>query len=364
MRIAYLANVRFPSERAHAVQIAHMCQVFAEEGADVTLFANTRVRGNINDASKYFKVDFKFSLERVWHGYFSPKIKISYYFSELFFAINFLIAKKITKFDILYSRHEWILWILSFFINNKKLVWESHEAHYSLPARRILKRRIRTVVISEGILEVYKENGHEVSQFLVAHDGIDESFFGDVETKSQVRERLGLPQDRKIALYIGGFDEWKGVDIFFKASEKTPDVLFVAIGGNEEQVNQYKIKYPRVMFLGARPYHELKDNQQAGDVLVVPNTAKNKLSEKLTSPLKLFAHMTSGVPLVISDIPSLTRVTGYEYVTTFDPDNEESLSFAIKEALRLSKNSQFLREMSLKYTWKTRANSIMKFIRN
>jgi len=167
--------------------------------------------------------------------------------------------------------------------------------------------------------------------------------------------------------YIGGFDAWKGVGTFFAASEQVTDsVKFVVIGGTEVELPQYCARYPKVNFLGPRPYEELSRNQQAFDILVIPNTAKNDLSAKYTSPLKLFAHIASGVPIVASDIPSITTITGRELVTLVAPDDPTALVKAIFEvktnyAEKQHKAAQ-LRGASVGYTWDARAKKILAFL--
>lgn len=363
MKIAYLANVRFPSERAHAVQIFHMCKAFSDNGADLTLFVNKIGQKGTASPQEYFKTECNFKIKRLSRGPFLPRFKPSYYFGEFLFSLSFLLSDKSSSFDIVYSRHEWIVWMLSFFIPTQKLVWESHEAKFNIPARRILKKGIKAVVISGGILDFYKNGGVPEQQMLIAHDGIDETFFGEVESKSEAGSRLGLSQDARIVMYIGGFDAWKGVETFFKASKLLPDITFVAIGGRSEEVASFSLKYPNVIFLGQRPYSELKDNQQAADILVVPNTAQNELSEKFTSPLKLFAHMASGVPLILSDVSSLTSVAGRDLVTIFTPDDAESLKEAVLRVFadydQMSTFAQELKAVSLGYTWDKRAVEIM-----
>lgn len=366
MKIAYLANIRFPSERAHATQIVHTCQAFAQNGIHIDLIVNRRRNESIFDIGKYFNIDPKFNLIRISHGFFSTKMKIFFHFSSLWFCISFILKIKYKKYDIIFSREEWIVWLLSFVISNKRLVWESHEAKLNLPARRILHKGIKTVVISEGIHESYIKYGMPTEQILVAHDGIDESFFGAVETKEQARTRLGISTGEKVAMYIGGFDEWKGVETFFAASSVLPSIKFVAIGGTSEQVSSFSKKYPVVTFLGQKPYVDVKHNQQAADVLVIPNSGVSKLSSSYTSPLKLFAHMSSGVPVIVSDLPSLVTVTGRDLVTVVEPDNPEALSKGIElvfsnyEAKKTS--AQELRKVSMRYTWNQRAESIIDFI--
>ena len=366
MKIAYLANVRFPSERAHSVQIVHMCNAFSLCNAEVTLFANKRNNDSLEEIAKHFSLDLTFKLERLPHGIFWHAFKPAYYFSELYFSLSFLFTKKHNSFDFIYSRHEWIIWFLSLFIKPDKLVWESHEAKLNFPARNVLKKGIKTVTISEGISEDYEKYGVEHRQILVAHDGIDESFFANIETKETARKRLGLPAQGRIAMYIGGFDEWKGVETFFASTDFLENISVVAIGGNPEQIADLLKLYSKVTFLGQLPYGDLKNNQQGADVLVIPNSAKTELSARYTSPLKLFAHMASGVPIVASDIPSLTTVTGSKLITLSAPDSPEALAEGIQlvftdyEAKK--DKAQELKEVSLGYTWNKRAQCIINFI--
>lgn len=357
MKIAYLANVRFPTERAHSIQISNMCESFSHEGCEVSLFVNRRVSDNEKDSNVSYKV------LRLQHGFFIPKLKISYYLSELLFAISFLFSNQQKNFDVIYSRHEWIVWFLSLFLPSQKLVWESHEAKLNFPAQKLLNKGIKTVVISEGIFDEYIKFGIAPQQLLVSHDAIDGSFLGAVESKDVARTRLGLPLEQKIVMYIGGFDGWKGVETFFAAAALLPEIAFVAIGGSSEQTKHFSEKYPNVNFLGQHPYADLKNNQQAADVLVVPNSNKIKLSSHYTSPLKLFAHMASGIPLVLSNIPSIRRITGDSHVTLVEPDNPRALAAGIVSVFdslgaKIASAQQMV-TLARKYTWNERAKRIL-----
>ena len=365
MKLAYLANVRYPSERAHAAQITHMCQAFAENGIETDLFVNRRSKATKSEIDTHFDLNSKFKVVQISHSWFYPRIKASFYVSELLFVLSFVSTKKYKSYEIVYTRSEWIVWSLSFFVPHKKLIWESHEAKLNLAARAVLKKDIKTVAISEGIFEAYEEQGVSKEQMVVAHDGIDESFFKPAMSQTEARRRLGLSKYSRIAMYIGGFDAWKGIETFFAAQQSCPEATFVAIGGNAEQVSRYTKRYPAIIFLGERPYSELRFNQQAADVLVIPNTATNSLSEKYTSPLKLFAHMASGVPIVASDIASIKTVTG-ELVTLVAPDSPTALARGIKDVIQNYEENklraQELKDVSTRYTWNKRSEYIIDFI--
>lgn len=363
MNIVYLANIRFPSERAHTIQISHMCDAFVAQGVETILYVNKRQP----DENSFSVQEIHYKVTRLSHGFFFPRIKAAYYLSELFFSCSFLRLGD-TNATHIFSRHEWVIWFLSIFISTKKLVWESHEAKYNFPARRLLKKNIKTIVISEGIFDAYTSLGVPASHMLVAHDAIDQTFFQPVETKEVARARLGLLPEEKVIMYIGGFDAWKGTETFFASAKFVHNVRFVVIGGTKKEVQLFSIKYPDVTFLGQHPYHELKDNQQAADVLVVPNSGQNDLSLKYTSPLKLFAHLASGVPLVISDIPSLVTVAGRDLVTTVVPDSPQALAEGIENVFAdydgKKRSAQALKEQAIRYTWDKRAEAIITFISN
>ncbi len=363
MKIAYLANIRFPSERAHAVQITHMCNAFCENGAEVDLFVSKRqFEGSVEST---FEINPEFEVIRILPNNIYPKFKFTFYIGELLFALGFLFGTKKIEYEIIYSRSEWVLYFLSFAVTSKKIIWESHEAKFNIAAKRLLNKKVRTVAISKGIKDFYLKKNIPSEQVLIADDGIDESFFGDISSKNESRNKLGLDLNSFVVMYVGGFDEWKGIETFFAAAKLIPEVNFVAIGGSKNQIKSLSEKFPKVTFLGSLPYNELRDNQQAADILVIPNTGKNELSNSYTSPLKLFAHMTSGVPILASNIPSLNNVLSTVQATFFRADSFEDLSAGINEIknnhqLKLA-HAKELKLVSRKYTWNNRAKLILGF---
>ncbi len=366
MKIAYLANYRFPSERAHTVQVAHMCAALIEQGAEVDLFVSTRLSAIRKSPRAYYNLPVDITVHHLSYGTFFPRVRATFYLSEWWFTLQFLLRYGARDYDQVYVRSEWLGFFLSWWVPRKKLVWESHEAHYSLPARWLLWRGVKTVVISEGIYDAYLAHGVPATQLLVAHDAIDDSFFHPTESKQEARRRLGIPEGSTVVMYAGGFDTWKGIETFLAAGAYSSEFLFVAIGGMRDQVERYKREYPHALFLGQQPYSDLPNNQQAADILVVPNSAQTLVSEKYTSPLKLFAHMASGIPLVVSRIPSLLTVTGEEQVSVFTPDDPHALADAIDmvgrdRETKLVKAKQ-LQQLAEAHTWQKRAHTILGFM--
>ncbi len=373
MNICYVANSRFPSERAHMIQIVYMCNAFAGLGHTVTLLVTDRKTDITDSPEEYFGVALNFSIVRIpvpdiagispW----IPELFRPYVFliQRFFFAIRsgwYIQKNKITH---VYGRDEGILLLLSK-IFGISVIWESHEAKFSFISRKLFEVATLVVVISEGIQDFYYSKGVRKEKMIVAHDAVDERFFDPPPSQSEARLLLGIDTRKAVVLYIGGLDKWKGVDTLFACVQPHDLFSVYVIGGKEGEIQEYREKYPFVNFLGSRPYKELPVYQQAGDVLVVPNTGKNKLSAEYTSPLKLFAYMTSRRPIVASHIPSLSNILNDEMCYFFEADNEESLRSAINECLQnpgvsREKAERAFKE-SLNYTWSNRASAIMKEI--
>lgn len=368
MNILYLAHIRFPTERAHGAQVAHMCNAFAHTGHNVELVVPKTINPIWEDAFSYYDLEKNFSITYLYCTPWYISSRLKYMSSLAIFLIRVHILLIFSRAPLLYSRDEFILWYLSFFVSARRLLWESHESKYNFAARGLFRRGVKCIAISEGIRDAYTNKGIQKEQILVAHDGIDGSFFGSLETKQEARVRLGIDSEKPIVMYIGGLDAWKGVGTLFEASKLVEAASFVVIGGRDVEVEVYSQQYPGIQFLGSRPYRELAHNQQAADILVVPNTAKNPLSAQYTSPLKLFAHLASGVPLVVSDIPSLRNVVGDRDVAFFTPDSPLSLAKTIGCLLEdmgtASRKAKRAQQNAHTYTWLSRARRILIFRRS
>lgn len=81
--------------------------------------------------------------------------------------------------------------------------------------------------------------------------------------------------------------------------------------------------------------------------------------------MKLFEYMASGVPIVVSDLPSMREILKNNTAVFFRPDDAGDLAGRILELLqdkaltdRIS--SQALSEVG-RYTWENRARKIIDF---
>ncbi len=365
MNILYIANIRLPTEKAHGLQIMKTCEALALSGADMVLLVPRRHNPIRENPFEYygirarFKVVYVPTLDLVRFG------RLGFIVQTLTFSLSAFFYCLRHPQDAFFSRDEIPLWFAGFI--SKKMLWESHTGAWNFFARSVAKRCTTLVAISDGIKKLYTARGIDEQKIIVAPDGVDLDAFENPEPTVLARQRLGLPQDKKIALYIGRLDGWKGTETLCQASALLSDDIRIAvIGGEEAHVQKLRSTYPKVLFVGYRPYKEVADNQAAADVLVLPNTAKDIISAELTSPLKLFTYMASGKPIVASDLPSIREVLDDESCYFAKPDDAQSFADTITEACAHTQASAqkalAAQRLVAGYTWLARAQKILATI--
>lgn len=362
MKIAYIANIRLPTEKAHGLQIMKTCEAFTAAGNDVELFVTDRATPIEEDAFTFYGVKTKFPILRLHVPNTVDFGRIGFWFETFMFARASLHLVREKSYDILYGRDEIVLAHLGE-RTTTRIVWETHTGANNHCTRFLLKRAALVVAITQGLKDFYVGLGAEREKIVVAHDAVDLADFEHPETQREARERLGLPQNKKVALYIGRLDGWKGSATFLEASTLLRERTFAVIGGEKEQVDSLRVRYPGVQFLGYRPYRQIADNQAAADVLVLPNTGRDAISARFTSPLKLFTYMASGKPLVASDLPSIREVVDERSAYLVRPDDPRALADGIATAFEdpaAPAKAARAREKVALYTWSERAQKILR----
>lgn len=362
MRIFYIANARIPTEKAHGLQIMKTCEAFSDLGHEVVLFVPKRSNEIRQDPFEYYAVRKNFEIRYVATLDLGIGKAMRFLIQYMTFSLAVACARGMRSADLIYGRDELALLCLSI-VQGVRPVWESHTGARNLQSRMLLTRLRKLVVISGGLKDFYLQTGEVHIPIVVAPDAVDLEEFNAPESKHVSRARLGLSNDKKIVLYIGRLDSWKGAITFCDSTRYLPaDVQVVLIGGEPEEVTRLKDQYPNVTFLGYRPYRELPDNQAAADVLVLPNSSKTEVSSRFTSPLKLFTYMVSERPIVASDLPSIREVLNDRTAYFVTPDDPRALAEGIQLALAdpsAQSRAAIARIAAGAYTWRGRAERIL-----
>jgi glycosyltransferase involved in cell wall biosynthesis len=133
----------------------------------------------------------------------------------------------------------------------------------------------------------------------------------DPDKVEQLRREFGLPVERLI-VYTGNFDRRQGVETLIDAMPLVrahfPDSLLLVVGGEPHQIVTLHARAARigadqvVRLIGKRPVHEMPEFMAMASVLVSPRL------EPYVTPLKIYAYMASGRPIVATDLPTHTDV--------------------------------------------------------
>lgn len=377
-RLFLIFHGRFPSEKAASLFAAKSAEAFAENGFEVTLVVPGRNNIISQDEYDFYNVKRIFKIKRLPVIDLirdADKQKFGFWISYITFSISlfFYLLGNSSKSDIIYSNETLPLRFASMIREN--CFYEMHdfpESKLKLFGKFLL--RMKWVLIHnkwklEEVQKLFPDIGN--GKYLYEPNAVELKDFDIGLTKDEARKKLSLSIMDKIIVYTGHLYSWKGVDTLAEAAKFLPNnfqVIFV--GGTERDVTSFKEKYgdiQNITLTGNVPHSKVAIWQKAADVLVIPNTMKEKISAYYTSPMKLYEYMASKVPIVASDIPSLREIVTYREACFFVADNPQSLAKAIQDTITNKSNSELMADRAFEkvqeHTWDKRAKRIVNFMK-
>ncbi len=373
MNIAYITNIRIPTEKAHGIQVMKMCEAFASVGQNIELIVPQRINSIKTSAFDFYKVAVNFRITKIWCLDFLA-LSILKWVNFWLQTVSFLVSVKLflqnKKFDIYYTRD----FLLAIFLykKNVKIIYEIH----SMPERglwlhkRAWNRADHLVVISDGLQKALLVYGIDSNKIILARDAVDFDIFQVAQSKEEARKKLCLPIDKKIVVYTGHLYKWKGADALAQAAEFLPNIEIFLVGGTKQDVVNFKTnyKFSNLHIFGWQEHHLIPLWLKAADILVLPNSAREKIGAEYTSPLKLFEYMASGTPIIASSVSALREVINEDCAIFFEPDNifslVQSIEFGINNYSKLQENAARALKRVSQFTWYHRAELILKHIKN
>lgn len=142
------------------------------------------------------------------------------------------------------------------------------------------------------------------------------------EAADDLRHQFRLPGP--LVLYVGNLEWYQGIDLLIDAFEHVANqhdsATLVIVGGRETDIVRYgqicarRSLQDRIRLAGRRPVAQLNSLLEQADVLVSPRTAGRN------TPMKVFAYMESGVPIVATRRPTHTQVLDDTSAVLVEPD--------------------------------------------
>jgi len=388
VRILYLADIRFPLERANGVQTMQTCWALADRGHRVTLLVRPDTSAAPRDPFAYYGLAAtdRLVLERVRVAGSPAARRIAY------LAQACARAARRPRADAVLTRDLGVASVLLRLPRGVRppVVYESHgfapEVGRELPGlvtgappasaakqRRLTRRERRVWRLAEGYVTMTEALASELA-----------ARFGPRDARAVVPDGVRLPENRRFSpapmrhpatvAYAGHLYPWKGVEIALHALVGLADVRGVIIGGHPAEPDLGRLERlaadlglgGRVTFTGPVPPPEVAERLGEADVLVLPNTATS-ISARYTSPLKLFEYLAAGKPIVASDLPALREVLrDGETAVLVTPGDPAALGLGLRRvvsdqhlATRLARAAF---DEAVKYSWDRRAGRLERVI--
>lgn len=353
MQILYFADTRFPIERANGVQTMATCHALAERGHDVTLVVRPDTAREARSPFAFYGLPETSRL--TFHAVGAPQLAVLRR-ARYLLAAAALVAKHPAR--VVFTRD---LGVASFLLQapaarRPRVVYESHGVADVVarelprllggstpepPASKLTRLARREARVWRRAA-AYVTITRALSDELAGRFGARQNVF---VVPDGARPVSGTPAQMARAAtsggirvgYAGHLYPWKGVDVLIEAIALVPDARAVVIGGHPREADRQRLEQlarntgvaARVSFAGPVPQPEVAGRLADVDVLVLPNTA-SAISERYTSPLKLFEYLTLGRAIVASDLPSIREVlTDRQTALLVPPGNAPALASAI-----------------------------------
>ena len=352
MRILYLADIRFPLERANGIQSMETCHALASRGHAVTMVVRPDTATPARDPLAFYGLPPVDGL-RIEHAAVAgpPAGRRAGY---LTFALGRALGR--ARQDLIFTRD---LALASLLLRVPRawrapVVYEAHgiaaETAAALPdlvsgaprasaakLQRLAARDAHVwktadgyVTITTGLKQELERRFAPRPRIAVVPDGVrtvaaEPARTAPATAAPAAPEAPEAPAAPEAPLapraspftigYAGHLYPWKGVDLVIEAVAALQDTRGLIVGGHALEPDLARVKAfaeqlfcaGRVTFTGLLPPADVAARLREADVLVLPNPA-SAISREFTSPLKLFEYMASGRPIVASDLPSFREV--------------------------------------------------------
>jgi glycosyltransferase involved in cell wall biosynthesis len=222
--------------------------------------------------------------------------------------------------------------------------------------RRQLRSASAVVAVSEVVLGMLPKS-LPVDRLRTIPNGIDPRLFPAI-SRAEARDHLALPSDRRILLFLGRVEEYKGVGRLLEALSSFPEAMLV-VAGEGPDLEEFRAKvrlHPakdRVRVLGSVPDSERPFLYAAADVFCLPSQYEGQ-------PVSLLEAMAMGTPVAMAQNWLPGELRGYASV---DPDCSRMIEAGLRLADRL-KPGQMRTAILSGFTWEHAAREYVRLFRS
>lgn len=225
---------------------------------------------------------------------------------------------------------------------------------------RVWRKAAAYVTITRALADELRDRFGERPNVYVVPDG----------APPQPAPATGTGPRPTVVGYAGHLYPWKGVDVLMHALARLPGVDAVIVGGHPAERDLARVQSlasslgisERIRFTGQVPPADVSRHLADAAVLVLPNT-RTAISERYTSPLKLFEYLAMGRAIVASDLPAIREVLADGDTALLVPAGDaDALATAINRLVSDTELARGLsrraRELARRYSWDVRAERL------
>ena len=321
------------------------------------------------DLRDYFAVQGEFRLvqrESRWAG--ERLVRTLFWLRQVFRD------SEIGRADLLYSRIPAILGMggrapLPFAVDHYR-PWPD-----DLPVIRPLLRRTADQENCLGIIlhsafaaGAYARAGVPAEKLLVAHNGAEPGRPGPPPDQASARAELRLDPDRFTAVYAGRMNAQKGLDQLLALADLRPEMLFLLVGSEGEgPVEAEARRRGNVRIVPWQAPAALPAWLHAADALLIPpSRAPLEQYRNCVLPLKLFAYLAAGRPILAPEAPDTAELLTDGENALLVPPGDPAAAAAALDRLRdpalAARLGAAAYAQSGELTWDRRAEKIEAFL--
>ena len=286
-----------------------------------------------------------------------------------FNKIKKLIKRNNIEFDIIHAHYTYSAGFVGYMLKNiykTPLVLTGHGYDvYEMPFRskewrkkitKVLKNADTIFTNSIRNSRLIKKLGIN-TEIQISPIGVNDELFFPVNTM-ECREKLNLPNEKKILVSVGSFVKIKGQEYLIDAVKEIliyrDDILCILVGGGKLERDLKK----RITNFGLSKYIKLIDKQKQSDIPLWINSSDIFVLPSLNEgmPDSMFEAMACGKPFVGTKVGGIPEVINKKIGLLAEPGSVKDLSEKIIEALNKEWDKNYINEFSQQFT--TKRNSI------
>lgn len=358
-----------PNKKAYGIQAAKMCESFVEAGIDLELvIPRTRAssQASLKEAYK-LRVDIPTTILPGLDLYGSGRIP--FLLSSCVFITTsgaYLLWKRLHgERCLVYTVDMGKFSFAPLPAFGFPVAAEMHTGKPNNVFNRYFFRRVNPLIVTNAEIkhELSERFGIPHKNIVIEPNGVDFDLYSKVPSQRDARIKLGIPPEQKVALYVGRFYEWKGLEILIAAAQSSPEIAWYVVGDTREvfaKVTQSDALPENLHIMGECEPTEVPLWLKTADALLILGTKHNEQSYRHTAPMKIYEYMAAGRSIVASRTPALTSIISEQDVIWYEPDSRESLAKSVELAIAKPDQNAIDRGLLVarEHSWEARAKRI------